>query len=506
MVCEMKKSRILGVLLAGIMAVTGVPYVAEPLTASISAASKLKAPTGLSATINDTNVKIKWKKVTGADAYRVYMYNASTKKYEKYKDVSSAACKVTNLKAGKEYKFKIAALVKSGKKYVVQTMTKPQSLTTKLSAPANFKATVSGTTIKLTWKKVSKAAGYRIYLYDSVTKQYKTYKNISGTKFTIKNLPAGTYKFKVAALIKKNGQVKAQVQSGIKTCKITATTAATNTATTAKEHVSGYRYGKTKYAIKHDIAYMSKLNTDFIGWLTIKDTPIDIPVVQATDNKFYLTHDFYGAYDPTKVGTTFADATVKVTKTQRPDNLIVYGHNIRTGVGLAKITNYYPARYGSLKFYTTHPTITYESAFGGESTYVVFAGMFVNTQKTHGDVFNYYKIRNFKNESIFYQYFEQVFDRSVFYNPDVNIKYGDKFLTLSTCYYPFGANIDTRFVLFARQLRSGEKATIKTSNAYTNKSPKYFTYYYKVNGGKWAGRTWPEKLITGYSAWKKKNA
>lgn len=504
MVCEMKKYRYLGALLAGVLAVTGVPQVAEPLAAPISAATKLKAPTVTSATINDTNVKIKWKKVTGADGYRVYMYNAKTKKYEVYKNVSSTSCKVKNLTAGTTYKFKIAALVKSGSKYVEQTLTNPQALTTKLSAPASFKATVSGSNITLTWKKVTKAVGYRIYLYDSVTKQYKTYKNISGTKFTIKNLPAGTYKFKVAALIKNNKILKAQMQSGVKTAKITAASASTSTATTAKTHVSGYRYGTTKYAIKHDLTYMRNLNTDFIGWLTIKDTPIDIPVVQATDNYFYLTHDFYGAYDPTKVGTTFADATVKVTKTQRPDNLIIYGHNIRTGVGLAKITNYYPARYGSLKFYTSHPTFTYESVFGGTSTYVVFAGMFVNTQSKHGDVFNYYKFRNFSNEKTFYNYFAEVFDRSVFYNPDLDIKYGDKFLTLSTCYYPYGANVDTRFVVFARQIRSGEK-TIKTTNAYVNKSPKYFTYYYKLNGGKWAGRSWPESLMQGYTAWKKKN-
>ena len=499
-----KRFRILGALLAGVMMFTGVPEImSEPLTVTASAATKLAAPKNITATIKDTNVKLKWKAVKGASAYRVYMYNSKTKKYATYKNVSSTSCKITGLKSNTTYKFKIAALVKSGKKYVVQTKTVPQVVKTKLPAPKKFTAKVSSPNVTLSWNKVTGAAGYRIFLYDSVTKKYKIYKTISGTKFTIKNLPAGTYKFKVAAVVKSGKTLKMQVATSVATVKIKAVT--TTTTNTAKEHVSGYRYGTTKYAIKHDLTYMRKLNTDFIGWLTIKDTPIDIPVVQATDNKFYLTHDFYGAYDPTKVGTTFADYKVPVTKTQRPDNLVIYGHNIRTGVGLAKITNYYPARYGSLNFYLTHPTFTYESVFGGTSTYVVFAGMFVNTQTKHGAVFNYYKFRNFSSQKQFYQYFEQVFDRSVFYNPDLDIKYGDKFLTLSTCYYPMGADIDTRFVVFARQLRSGEK-TIKTTNAYTNKSPLYFDYYYKVNGGKWQGRKWSDSLMQGYAAWKKKNS
>ncbi|MCM1335953.1 MAG: class B sortase [Bacteroides sp.] len=272
--------------------------------------------------------------------------------------------------------------------------------------------------------------------------------------------------------------------------------------TTTRVHISGYRGGTDYPAFKHDIKYMADMNTDFIGWLQIKDTPIDLPIVQATDNKFYLEHDFYGRYDYTKVGTSFADYHIPVTEDGGPQNLIIYGHNIRTGVGLAKITNYYPARYGSLDFYLTHPTISYESVYGGESTYVVFAGMFVNTQKQHGAVFNYHRFRSFDTKDIFYQYFEAVMDRSVFYNPALDISYDDEFLTLSTCYFPLG-NIETRFVLFARKLRSGESASIDVSKAYTNRSPLYFDYYYAVNGGSWAGRNWSTSLIDGYADWVK---
>lgn len=310
--------------------------------------------------------------------------------------------------------------------------------------------------------------------------------------------------FNYLATTKKTTTKKTTAKTTTKKTTAKTTTKATVKTIKSTPHISGYNYEKI-YKIKHNLKYMANLNEDFVGWLTIKDTPIDIPVVQATDNKFYLEHDFYGRVDKTKVGTTFADYKVPITKKNKPQNLIIYGHNIRTGVGLAKITNYYPSRYGSLDFYLKHPTITYESRYGGESTYVVFAGMFVNTEAKHGTVFEYFKTRYFNTKSEFYKYFENVFDRSVFYNPKVNIAYDDEFLTLSTCYYPMGMEVDTRFVLFARKLRKGESAKIDVTKAYTNKSPLYFKYYYTVNGGKWAGRKWSTSLMKGYSKWLKEN-
>ena len=38
-------------------------------------------------------------------------------------------------------------------------------------------------------------------------------------------------------------------------------------------------------------------NPDVVGWLTIEDTPVDLPVLQTTDNEFYLHHNLDGEYD-----------------------------------------------------------------------------------------------------------------------------------------------------------------------------------------------------------------
>lgn len=82
-----------------------------------SASEKLAAPVSLTASAGTGKVTLTWDKVADAAAYRVYIYDPSTESYEKYKDVSGEQCTVSGLKSGKKYRFKVAALDKSGGKY-----------------------------------------------------------------------------------------------------------------------------------------------------------------------------------------------------------------------------------------------------------------------------------------------------------------------------------------------------------------------------------------------------
>lgn len=100
-------------------------------SSSSSASSKLPAPSGFKAKATKSSLKITWNEVSGADAYRVYMYNSKTGKYEKYKDVGTAQCTVTGLKSGTKYKFKVVALDKQNGKYTAGTSSPAFSVTTK---------------------------------------------------------------------------------------------------------------------------------------------------------------------------------------------------------------------------------------------------------------------------------------------------------------------------------------------------------------------------------------
>lgn len=72
----------------------------------------------------------------------------------------------------------------------------------KLPAPTGIKATKTTDSITLTWNAVKGADAYRVYKYNSKTKKYVKYKDVTKTTCKITGLSASkTYKFKVKALV-----------------------------------------------------------------------------------------------------------------------------------------------------------------------------------------------------------------------------------------------------------------------------------------------------------------
>lgn len=95
-----------------------------------------KKVTGVkAAATSKTAGKLSWTKTGNASGYRIYQYNTSTKKYVKLKTISSNAtvsCKLTGLKAGGSYKYKVRAYKKV--KGVVYWGTPSAAVTLKLAA------------------------------------------------------------------------------------------------------------------------------------------------------------------------------------------------------------------------------------------------------------------------------------------------------------------------------------------------------------------------------------
>ena len=80
-------------------------------------------------------------------------------------------------------------------------------------------------------------------------------------------------------------------------------------------------------------AQLYEENPDFAGWLRIPGTKIDYPVMsRAGDNNYYLDKNFEQQHD--KNGSLILDYRndISTNGTAVGQNLIIYGHNMRTGV------------------------------------------------------------------------------------------------------------------------------------------------------------------------------
>ncbi len=237
-------------------------------------------------------------------------------------------------------------------------------------------------------------------------------------------------------------------------------------------------------------------NPDTRAWVKITGTTVNNVVVDGRDNEYYLTHDFYGKESVS--GTVFSTNTN--TWDGNDDNTILFGHNMKNGDFFSYVLHYIPndTSREPIAFYKVHPTIMMATPDGGSQTYKVFAGIMCNTQPEYGEVFSYINKTRFAGVDDFNRYILDVMDRSWFFT-DVDLTYGDELLTLSTCCWPLGRKIDTRWVIFARKVRPGESEEVDVTKAYRNYQPKLFEYYYKRLGSSWAGSVWNKKKLLSYS-------
>ncbi|MBD5130832.1 MAG: class B sortase [Ruminococcaceae bacterium] len=270
-------------------------------------------------------------------------------------------------------------------------------------------------------------------------------------------------------------------------------------------------YAPTYYTppdyVQTDFRDLYSVNPDIVGWISIGNW-LDRPVMQSDDNEYYLTHDFYGNYS--RMGSLYVNSGVKVTE-NGPTNTIIYGHNDAGGSffgGLPEYFNYSVStgNWENISFYKNNPVVTYNTIYKN-SRYKIFAGILVNVYEEDGTVFPYHTARNFGGKSDFDNFVANVLDRSTFINPDVDIQYGDRLLTLSTCMWGYGTpslsesyDAHLRWVIFAREVRDGESASVDVSRAYANPDPLFHdAYYYNYAGGSWGGRKWPREIIKDFA-------
>lgn len=159
-----------------------------------------------------TYLTLSWDKVSGASGYRIYKYNTSSKAYEKVTTISKGSTvsyKITGLTVATEYQFKVRAYKKTDTGTLWGSSSSAYKDCTKPAQTKNLKAATKSSAVTLTWSKVARAGGYRIYRYNSKTKKYEKIATVKGNKtFSYKDTKlkkGSTMKYKVRAYKTYNG-------------------------------------------------------------------------------------------------------------------------------------------------------------------------------------------------------------------------------------------------------------------------------------------------------------
>ncbi|MCI8650333.1 MAG: SpoIID/LytB domain-containing protein [Anaerotruncus sp.] len=243
----------------------------------------------------------------------------------------------------------------------------------------------------------------------------------------------------------------------------------------AEEQVAQMRQtGDYPKEYQSKFAALYKQNQDIAGWIEIPDTTVKYPVVQTTDNEFYLNHDF--TKNSSKFGTPWLDAYDVMNP--QCDNYVIYAHNMNDGQMFGELMRYKPSGEG-LEFLKAHPLIEMDDVYRN-NTYQIVSVFITNAIEQYGPIFYYNSYQDMSDRAVFDEFVSEITARS-YYTSDIDIQHGDKFLTLSTCSYEYGPvsqNAHVRTVIVARRLREGEKpdgSKIRYAINPNPKMPKGFT-------------------------------
>ncbi|MBC1289545.1 class B sortase [Listeria welshimeri] len=167
--------------------------------------------------------------------------------------------------------------------------------------------------------------------------------------------------------------------------------------------------------VRDELKSLQKLNKDMAGWLTIADTEIDYPILQSTDNDYYLHHNYKN--EKARAGSIFKD--YRNTNEFLDKNTIIYGHNMKDGSMFADLR-----KYLDKDFFKAHPTFSYESGLANYKVEIF------SVYETTTDF--YYIEADFPGKQDFADYLEKVQQQSI-YKSNVKVSSKDRIITLSTC-------------------------------------------------------------------------
>lgn len=164
-----------------------------------------------------------------------------------------------------------------------------------------------------------------------------------------------------------------------------------------------------------DFSALRQQNPDVLGWILIPGTRVSYPVVQGTDNSYYLDHTWRGGKN--SVGAIFMD--YRNSGDLSDFNTIIYGHRMNNRSMFGTLS-----QYKSRSYWQAHPYV-YLTDDSGTHRYEIFAAGEVSVDS---DVYRLGLRSNSGRQS----FLDSCLSLSAL-NTGVTPHVYDKVLTLSTC-------------------------------------------------------------------------
>lgn len=159
---------------------------------------------------------------------------------------------------------------------------------------------------------------------------------------------------------------------------------------------------------------------DLAGWIYVEGTQIDLPVMQTSDNAYYLDKNIDKAEDVN--GTLFLDYRADVKKPST--NLIIYGHNMKSGAMFGGLKQYLEESYLS-----EHDKIQFDSIYEKQMYQII--AVCLSDVGDEGS-YRYYNFIEAESSEDFQRFLENIRTCAV-YDRTQDVTESDSLLTLSTC-------------------------------------------------------------------------
>lgn len=198
-------------------------------------------------------------------------------------------------------------------------------------------------------------------------------------------------------------------------------------------------------------ASLRKINSNILAWLTVEDVNLSVPIVETADEsqeKFYLNHGFDKKNN--KLGCPYQPSNFSLYGT----NTMFVGHSSYTMTLFGNKAN--QSVFGKLNSYIhTNDNYNYKIKLETEEgilNYQIVGYFFfeiTDTENpTYNEIYNNIYTANDLSAKESFNRFINTLNAYSLKKSNQEINFGDKLLTLFTCYY----NLDFRTIVVAKQI------------------------------------------------------